>query len=414
MSLKIKINKQNLTESRPAKRRIQRVESDDDDGEGSNQAHESYELPPERSRRKKARTSSRAVSGESGDDTYPAGDADIEVDIDGELEDTRFLPEPRTVASRSLSPATGSRRRSANPAPSSSKLRKEPKPTKTKSSGKKPRRQVVWTDDEDEEFDDPEVVVTDDDDFDPEPEYSDRRSAKGKAGKGGTIKIGGKSKVTKEKEDKEITFRDERKIHSSIHDFAKRPEAQRSNSALTSELFDETSISKKRKLPPIKKNKPPTTGSTAPSTPSTAKVASMAASAGEKSHLTPALTSNQVGQRKPAGASADLNLLDSSVYSELFKSAPGVSTPNSGLNRKQKEEERKRELHRMREEARAKREAEGRNSFDLQAAPEKIERFVLHRLRHSTARFPNVLGATFKEMYDQKRAPSTAPAGEQR
>ena len=35
-----------------------------------------------------------------------------------------------------------------------------------------------------------------------------------------------------------------------------------------------------------------------------------------------------------------------------------MSTPNSGLNRKQKEEERRRELNRMREEARAKREAE--------------------------------------------------------
>ena len=37
---------------------------------------------------------------------------------------------------------------------------------------------------------------------------------------------------------------------------------------------------------------------------------------------------------------------------------PGGSTPNSGLNRKEKEEERKRELNKMREEARAKRAEE--------------------------------------------------------
>lgn len=34
---------------------------------------------------------------------------------------------------------------------------------------------------------------------------------------------------------------------------------------------------------------------------------------------------------------------------------PGGSTPNSGLNRKEKEEERKRELNKMREEDRARR-----------------------------------------------------------
>ncbi|KAI0362377.1 hypothetical protein OH77DRAFT_1515634 [Trametes cingulata] len=405
MSLKIKISKQNIpSEPKPTKRRIQRIESDDDDD-----APESYDPPAESSRRKKARTTSRAASG----DEDAGGEVEIDVDIDGDIEDTRFLPEPQPTISRSLSPATGSKRRLSNATASSSKARsKEAKTAKGKSSGKKSRRQVVWTDDEDEEFDDPEVVVTDDDDFDPEPDYSSKKSGKGKSGKVGAGKAGGKSKGGKDKEDKEITFRDERKLPSATPASSQRPKApaepSRSNSTFAADLPDEAILPKKRKLPPIKKNKPSTAGSTAPSTPSAAKAA--AAVAEKKETLTPAPTSNQVGSRKPAGASTDLNLLDSSVYSELFKSAPGASTPNSGLNRKQKEEERRRELNKMRDEARAKREAEAKNSFDLQAAPEKIERFVLHRLRHSMARFPNVLGATFKEMHDRRRAP--VPAGD--
>ncbi|KAI0372889.1 hypothetical protein BV20DRAFT_1050317 [Pilatotrama ljubarskyi] len=412
MSLKIKISKQNLTsESRPTKRRIQRIESDDEDDAGD--APESSHGPPAAvPRRKKPRRASRGASGNSGDE-YAEGD--VEVDIDGDIEDTRFLPEPQPTISRSLSPAAGSKRRLSNAQASSSKARaKESKSAKSKAPGKKPRRQVVWTDDEDEEFDDPEVVVTDDDDFDPEPDYSSKKAGKGKSGKAGAGKAGTKGKSAKEKEEKEIAFRDERKLPPSVPASSQRLQVQdqglRSNSALPVELPDEASLPKKRKLPPIKKNKPSTAGSTAPSTPSAAKAA--VAATEKKETLTPAPTSNQVGTRKPAGASTDLNLLDSSVYSELFKSTPGASTPNSGLNRKQKEEERRRELNRMRDEARAKRQAEAKNSFDLQAAPEKIERFVLHRLRHSTARFPNVLGATFKEMYDRRRAP--VPSSEQK
>ncbi|KAI0647284.1 hypothetical protein C8Q79DRAFT_907956 [Trametes meyenii] len=356
----------------------------------------------EGSRRKKARTFSRGASAESGEDGYAENDADMEVDIDGDIEDTRFLPEPPPAATRSPVAPAGSRRRLSSSAASSSKVRvKESKPTKGKSSGKK-RRQVVWTDDEDDEFDDPEVVVTDDDDFDPEPEYSSsKKAAKTKNGKLGTIKVPGKGKTMKEKDEKQITFRDERKLPSSAQEPPKRPkldESMKSSSSLVADPIDEAIIPKKRKLPPIKKNKPSAARSTAPSTPSTAQPL-----VEKKESLLAAPTSNQVGTRKPAGASSDINLLDSSVYSELFKSTPGASTPNSGLNRKQKEEERRKELNKMREDARAKREADAKNAFDLQAAPEKIERFVLQRLRHSTARFPNVLGAAFKEMHDRNR-----------
>ncbi|KAI9057889.1 hypothetical protein FKP32DRAFT_1597850 [Trametes sanguinea] len=401
--LTIKIGKPSLTsESRPSKRRIPRIESEDEDATDS---YEHAEVP----QHKKRRTGGR----DSGDEDYAEGEVEVDVDIDGDIEDTRFLPDPPPVPSRPMSPGAGTKRRLSSAAASSSKTRtKESKATKSKSSSKKPRRQVVWTDDEDEdEFDDPEVVVTDDDDFDPEPDYTTKKSGKARSTKAASGKAGGKTKAGKDKEEKEITFRDERKSAAMNSGQPERPSAPvRSSSALAIDPSDEANIPKKRKLPTIKKNKPSTAGSTAPSTPSLPKPATTAGD--KKETLTPALTSNQVSSRKPAGASADLNLLDSSVYSELFKSKPGVGTPDSGLNRKQKEEERRRELNKMRDEARARREAEAKNSFDLQAAPEKIERFVLLHLRHSTARYPNVLGAVFKEIYDRNRA--SAPAAEPR
>ncbi|KAH9857113.1 hypothetical protein C2E23DRAFT_720512 [Lenzites betulinus] len=347
------------------------------------------------------------------DDDYADADVDVDVDVDGDIEDTRFLPEPLAAVSRSVSPAPPAKRRLSSAAGSSSKTRlKEPKPAKSKPSAKRSRRAVVWTDDEDDDdFDDPDVVVTDDDDFEPEADYKRPGAGKGKSGKLAAGRAAGRSKTVKE--EKDIVFRDERKLPTSVPESSKRSrpqdESQKSIPLAPLDLVDEASLPKKRKLPTIKKNKPSTAGSTAPSTPSTIKPVAPVA---EKTQtlLTPAPTSNQVGTRKPAGASADLNLLDSSVYSELFKSKPGLTTPNSGLNRKQKEEERKKELHRMRDEARAKRDAEAKNAFDLQASPDKVERFVLHRLRHSTARFPNVLGATFKEMHDRTRAPASGTA----
>ena len=243
----------------------------------------------------------------------------MEVDIDGDIEDTRFLPEPPPLPP--ASPVETRRTLSSAGASSSKSRPKESKSSKSKS--KKPRRQVVWTDDEDDEFDDPDVVVTDDDDFDPEPDYSGRKSGKGKAAKSTAGKSNGRSKAAKEKEEKEITFRDERKLPSSIPARGSKPQDEPPKPALPHipDPLEGLNLQPKRKLPPIKKNKPSTAGSTAPSTPSAAK--SIPATTVEKkdSHLTPAPTSNQVGTRKPAGASADLNLLDSSVYSELFKSA---------------------------------------------------------------------------------------------
>ncbi|RDX56522.1 hypothetical protein OH76DRAFT_1395641 [Lentinus brumalis] len=394
-SLKIRINKQAIPpESKPTtKRRIQRIESDDEEPPF-------YEPDVPEPRSKKARTLSRGASADSGDDYAVAAAEDEDVDIDGDLEDTRFLPEPVARASPSISPVASSSKRKSTAASLTKSRPKEKEKLSRSSKSSKKRRQVVFTDSEEEEVDDPNVAITDDDDFDPPPDHGSGKKAVKPRG----VKLlmgGAKGKATK-KEDREIIFRDERKAPPAPS--AAEPPKRVDEGPKPPDPLDEP-VPKKRKLPPIKKNKPAGGASTGSSTPSTSKP-TVSAPVEKKETLTPALTSNQVGTRKPAGASSDLNLLDSSVYSELFRSAqPGGGAPNSGLNRKQKEEERRKELNKMRDEARAKREAEARHCFDLQAAPEKVQRYEdVLRMRHSMAVFPNIIGGAFKEMYERQRA----------
>ncbi|EPS98519.1 hypothetical protein FOMPIDRAFT_1126231 [Fomitopsis schrenkii] len=160
---------------------------------------------------------------------------------------------------------------------------------------------------------------------------------------------------------------------------------------------------KKRKLPPIKKNK----SSTGPSTPTPTKpptaVPTPEASTPSKSSNGPAAAATQ----KPAttlGAS-DFDLRDKSVYDQLFNRSK--QTPDSGLNRKQREEERRKYLYKLRDEARARRAEEAvcdpfahrrKHTFDLQAAHDKIVRFEEKlRAHNSIALYPNVLGAYWKD-----------------
>ncbi|KAI0341828.1 hypothetical protein BDW22DRAFT_1358709 [Trametopsis cervina] len=102
---------------------------------------------------------------------------------------------------------------------------------------------------------------------------------------------------------------------------------------------------KKPKYPPIKKNKP----SAAPVLPPK-PLTKPAVTAKPDSSLT------VPGARKPAATAnnADFDLRDANVYASLF-AKPSGSTPNAGLNRKEREEERRKELNKMRDEARAKR-----------------------------------------------------------
>lgn len=181
---------------------------------------------------------------------------------------------------------------------------------------KKVKRSVVFTD-SDEEVNEPVVVVTSDDDFDPGSDVgSSKRSLKGKATRATAGRASGKARAARvdEEESEEDIFRDERKPPPApTLDTAKR-EAKNVPDPL------DDPIPKKRKLPPIKKNKQPGSSSAGSSTPAVQKAAAAVPPAEKREALTPAPTSNQVGARKPAGASTDVNLLDSAVYSELFRS----------------------------------------------------------------------------------------------
>ncbi|EEB95722.1 hypothetical protein MPER_05265, partial [Moniliophthora perniciosa FA553] len=152
---------------------------------------------------------------------------------------------------------------------------------------------------------------------------------------------------------------------------------------------------KKRKLPPIKKNK--TANSSSTGTPvATTKPGPLKATL-EESGLptkTPAAR---------ATTSTDLDLNNGNIYAELFKK-PGGLTPRSGLNRREKDEQRRQELNKTRDEARAKRQAEARETFALQAQMEKILRFE-ERLKktNSPALFPNIMAAKMREVYDIER-----------
>jgi len=83
----------------------------------------------------------------------------------------------------------------------------------------------------------------------------------------------------------------------------------------------------------------------------------------------------------------------------------GGSTPRSGLNRREKEEERRKELNKMRDEAKAKRAEEAKHHFDLQSQADKIASFEQKlRANNCMALHPNFLAAKFREEYDKEKA----------
>ena len=144
---------------------------------------------------------SRGTSADAGDGGYigdVARDEDVEIDVDGEIEDTRFLPDPQPSESLSISPtSTTVKLRLPARAKEKEKVPKHSKATK------KPKRSVVFSDSE-EEFEEPDIVITSDEDFDPQTEFSSgRRRGKGKAGKMPTGKLSGKLKATQLEEEEE-------------------------------------------------------------------------------------------------------------------------------------------------------------------------------------------------------------------
>ncbi|KAG2368561.1 hypothetical protein BDR07DRAFT_1390934 [Suillus spraguei] len=413
---------------RKSKRRL--VDSDEEEFDAAADAHF------EPSRIKRFRTAELEPEPPGYENIYT--DNDMDVDVDGEVdadEETRFLaydPMDQHAAAGTAPVASGQARKK-------SKVDVNVKRTKMASSvtAAKKKRQAVFSDAEDAEVDIDDLV--DEDDFLDEPfpdvedegletEVAPKRGGKARGPssakrKPTKVKLvlakGGKPKAGKEKE-KEIMIKDERKIpppdtmsastsvtaqsqvsdlfaddESSVHPpSVVDPSAAPDQSALPPEL-------KKRKLPTIKKNKPSTSTTTSAQAQSTTAPSKASPSTDDVTKI-----GAPHPQRKAAGlmGAADFDLRDKSVYAELFKGAGG-STPRSGLNRREKEEERRKELNKMRDEAKAKRAEEAKHHFDLQSQADKIASFEQKlRANNCMALHPNFLAAKFREEYDKERA----------
>jgi len=368
-------------------------------------------------------------------------DDDIHVDVEEEDsqmvvdEDARFLPEPMTQYTgdgdfSTLSRNSSAPRKPPHSGPSARKIDTTSR-DKLKKLSKKFKRANVFTDDEGD-YDDAGDHAMDgevpDDEFAPSP----AQEPKGKTARKGSALGGGKGKSKIGKDEKVISFKDERKLpvkeESPVTTGSKRSHLSSdaeatidpTNAKPGSPISDHTQANtlvdpvvanerdnepapKKRKLPTIKKIK---TAGSANSTPGPSakhgqgpmeelKEKEKDLSGGSTLPPLPASL-----PRKPAATAgnADLDLTNKDVYKQLF--SQGNAPPRSGVKEK---EERVRQLSKMREEARAKRAEEARTSFDLQAQHDKIVQFT-KRLegRRSPAVWPNTLAAKFKAELEEK------------
>jgi len=185
------------------------------------------------------------------------------------------------------------------------------------------------------------------------------------------------------------------------------PSATAANSAALSDAVKEEASPvalppfKKKRLPPIKKNKPGTGPSTGGAS-SQSVTGKLGPNPLESKGGPGFVQEDNVGplsalkRPKRVNNQQEVNLNDRSVYESLFKHSGG-STPRAGLNPKEKEE-RRRELDRMREEDRARRAAAVENVFDLRAQHDKITSFVERlQTRRSAALWPNILAVAFRQ-----------------
>lgn len=310
-----------------------RVHSDVED----DPSREATEEPSIRPRSKRARTYESSGVDEAALDGEGENEADIDVNIvDDEAEEG---PRPRATRESSSSdspPPTKSSRR--GPKAITSQRRGS---TASSSKLKRKTRQVVWTDDEDDEADplDLTTMDPDDDDFEPEPSSSKGSAAKAKAPKASVKSGRGKTKV----EEKDIVIRDERKLPPPDPLAPKDKPSTSSRAPLKRALSSDDHVEgagatsmaavttadpnakvedtdpplpKKRKLPPIKKNKP----STAPTTPGIAKPLAVVPKADGTTIAKDPNGPVGVAARKPAAAmgATDFDLRDASVYASLF------------------------------------------------------------------------------------------------
>ncbi|KAG2132518.1 uncharacterized protein EDB93DRAFT_903916 [Suillus bovinus] len=407
---------------RKSKRRL--VDSDEEEFDDDADAH------TQPSRIKRSRTAELDPE-PTGHENYTYNDMDV--DVDGEVdadEETRFLahdPMDQHTAASTASVAPGQARKK-------SKVDASAKRIKTAGSVTGAKKHAVFSDTEDAEvdIDDPvddyfvDEPFPDAEDEGFEPEAAPKRGGKARTSlsaksKPTKVKLvlgkGGKPKAGKEKE---IMIKDERKIPPSDTLSVSTSVTAQSQ---VSDLFadDESSVHppsvvdpsappdqsalpppelKKRKLPTIKKNKSSTSAATSAQSQSAAAPSKPLPSTDDVTKI-----AAPHPQRKAAGlmGATDFDLRDKSVYAELFKGAGG-STPRSGLNRREKEEERRKELNKMRDEAKAKRAEEAKHHFDLQSQADKIASFE-QKLRANScmALHPNFLAAKFREEYDKER-----------
>ena len=336
----------------------------------------------------------RTYESNGADDRAPNDKGEDEADVNVDIVDDEVSGHSRGTAMRDPSsstspPPTKAAKRSSKSAASDRRA--------STSKPKRKTRQVVWTDDEDEDVDPLGLTAMDPDDeeFEPEPSSSKRNTAKSK-----TIKTSAKTSRPKAKaEGKEIVIRDERKLPPpeppALKETPPPPRvplkrAPSSDERVAAPAESSTTASadapegtlpkaeeaepppKKRKLPTIKKNKP----STGPSTPTPVKPPQAAPTPEVSTPTKDPSGPVGVAARKPAAAlgAADFDLRDKSVYDQLFNRVcmmvhcsrmevlnivtQSKQTPDSGLNRKQREEERKKQLYKLRDEARAKRAEE--------------------------------------------------------
>ncbi|KAL5529023.1 hypothetical protein ACEPAG_4997 [Sanghuangporus baumii] len=154
-----------------------------------------------------------------------------------------------------------------------------------------------------------------------------------------------------------------------------------------------------RKLPPIKKNKnlagvTSTTPSSGVSTPSVSAPAPAASINTTNPSDLPLHTS--LPRKPPAPKTSDVDLTSPDIYNSLFKT--GAPTARAGSDSRVKELARRRELMKMRDEARAVRMANlQKKTFNLLGPQDKVARFEAKlRARNSPAVYPNHLGSALK------------------
>ncbi|KAJ3732996.1 hypothetical protein DFJ43DRAFT_271221 [Lentinula guzmanii] len=337
-------------------------------------------------------------------ETQLESEEEVSIDVDGNDDHSQRL----SSLSRSVTPPP--QRPSTN--------KRGNKSSSKRLQGPRKRRTVDDSDDDDFDVD----VVSDDlgtgfpDEYDDDQDFvhdglkkgKSKPVAKGKGGKGGKGK-NSKTKVKTESQEKEIIVRDERqgvaasssmkiRIKPSVNvDTAPSSNLGYDSAAPEPDKGDGPSSQsqKKRKLPPIKKNKTATSGA---STTAAKPNASLKSTTTDGVPATPTTSATRASTGLQGG---DFNLQDRNVYEMLFKSAGGSNARAGNLR---ENEERRKQLNSMREADKARRALDAKRTFDLQAQMDKISAFE-DRLRRTNrcVLYPNILGAKMREVFEQNR-----------